>query len=153
MRTRTAARALLVALAVVVLDQVTKAIVRSSIPRGGSVDVLGILDLVNARNTGIAFSLFTDSGALVVVVALVALVALGALLGRAGHRPLVWLPAGLLVGGAVGNLIDRVREGAVTDFIDFPLWPAFNVADSAITVGVVALVWVLERRPRPARVG
>ena len=55
-------------------------------------------------------------------------------------RPLVWLPTGLLVGGALGNLVDRARDGAVTDFIKLPLWPAFNLADVAITVGVLALV-------------
>jgi signal peptidase II len=59
-------------------------------------------------------------------------------------RPLLWLPTGLLLGGALGNMIDRAREGAVTDFIDLPLWPAFNLADVAITAGVVALLLALE---------
>ena len=59
-------------------------------------------------------------------------------------RPLVWLPTGLLLGGAVGNLIDRTARGAVTDFIKLPRWPAFNVADIAITFGVLALLYVLE---------
>jgi signal peptidase II len=62
----------------------------------------------------------------------------------------VWLPTGLLLGGAAGNLIDRVRDGAVTDFIKLPHWPAFNVADIAITVGVLALLYVLEGPPRRA---
>ena len=62
-------------------------------------------------------------------------------------RRLVWLPTGLLIGGATGNLLDRVREGSVTDFVDLPLWPAFNVADMAITVGVLALLYVLEGPP------
>jgi signal peptidase II len=62
----------------------------------------------------------------------------------------VWLPTGLLIGGAAGNLLDRVREGAVTDFIDFPAWPAFNVADMAITFGVLTLLYVLEGPPRRA---
>ena len=64
------------------------------------------------------------------------------------ERPLAWLPTGLLLGGAIGNLIDRVREGAVTDFVKFTAWPAFNVADIAITLGVVALLYVLEGPPR-----
>ncbi len=61
------------------------------------------------------------------------------------HRRLVWLPTGLLIGGAAGNLIDRIRLGAVTDFIKFPHWPAFNVADICVTVGVISLIYVLER--------
>ena len=58
------------------------------------------------------------------------------------------MPAGLLLGGAAGNLLDRLREGYVTDFVKLPRWPAFNVADIAITIGVVALVYVLEGAPR-----
>lgn len=62
-------------------------------------------------------------------------------------RPLIWIPAGLLIGGAIGNLADRVRQGSVTDFIDLPLWPTFNLADVAITAGVLALLLLPERRP------
>ena len=80
-----------------------------------------------------------------VVVAVVALGALLAFFLTHLHRRLVWLPTGLLLGGAAGNLIDRVRAGAVTDFVKLPHWPAFNVADIAITVGVILLVYVLER--------
>ena len=58
----------------------------------------------------------------------------------------MWLPTGLLVGGAIGNIIDRLRDGAVTDFLKLPHWPAFNVADMAITFGVLALFYVLEGR-------
>jgi signal peptidase II len=58
---------------------------------------------------------------------------------------MIWLPAGLLVGGALGNLADRVREGAVTDFVDLPLWPTFNLADVAIVAGVVLLLLTAER--------
>ena len=61
------------------------------------------------------------------------------------RRRLIWLPTGLLLGGAAGNLIDRVRLGAVTDFVKFPFWPAFNVADIAVTFGVLSLIYVLER--------
>ena len=59
-------------------------------------------------------------------------------------KPLIWLPVGLLVGGALGNIVDRIREGAVTDFLKIPWWPAFNLADVAITFGVLALLFVLE---------
>jgi len=144
----TARRAALVALAVLVLDQATKALVRGAIERGEQVPLLLGVDLVNVRNTGVAFSLFSGGGTLLVVLPLLALLALVAFLATQARRPFVWLPAGLLLGGAIGNLVDRVREGAVTDFIDPPLWPAFNLADTAITLGVVALLWVLERRAR-----
>ena len=137
---RTVVRAALVAAVVVVADQVTKAIVRDQIKPGQRVDVLPGIDLINTRNTGVAFSLLSGGGPLVVLVAILALGALVAFFVTHLDRPLVWLPVGLLIGGAAGNLIDRLRDGAVTDFIDFPWWPAFNVADSAISVGAVLLV-------------
>jgi len=80
-----------------------------------------------------------------------ALLALLAFFALHAGRPLVWLPTGLLIGGATGNLIDRVTEGAVVDFVDLPWWPAFNVADVAITCGVVSLLYVLEGPPRHGR--
>jgi signal peptidase II len=85
---------------------------------------------------------------IVIAVVVIAVVALGALLAfflTHLRRRLVWLPTGLLLGGAAGNLIDRLREGAVTDFIKLPHWPAFNLADTCITIGVLVLVYVLER--------
>jgi signal peptidase II len=136
----------LVALAVLAADQVSKAVVRGAVERGERVDLVLGIDLVNVRNTGVAFSLFSGGGTLLVVLPVLALLVLVAFLLRQAHRPLVWLPAGLLLGGALGNLLDRVREGSVTDFVDLPYWPAFNLADAAITVGVVVLVLVLERR-------
>ena len=147
-RGRTALRAALLAGGVLAVDQVTKAIVRDAIGRGERVDVLPGVDLVNTRNSGIAFGLFSDGGAILAVIAALAL--LGLLVFFVTHldRRLVWLPVGLLVAGASGNLIDRAREGSVTDFIDLPLWPAFNVADMAITFGVLALLYVLEGPPR-----
>ena len=99
-------------------DQVTKAIVRGSIGRGERVDVLPGLDLVNTRNTGVAFGFFSGGGTIVAVVAALALAALLVFFATHLARPLVWLPTGLLLGGAAGNLIDRAREGAVTDFVD-----------------------------------
>jgi signal peptidase II len=76
----------------------------------------------------------------------VALLALVLYFARHTAKPLMWLPVGLLLGGALGNIIDRVREGAVVDFLKIPMWPAFNLADVAITVGVLSLIYVLERR-------
>ena len=102
------------------------------------------------RNRGVAFGLFSDGGFLLVVIGIASVVALLAFFVTHSRRPLVWLPTGLLLGGAAGNLIDRTRQGYVTDFIDLPLWPAFNVADTCITIGVVALLYVLEGPPRHA---
>ena len=62
-------------------------------------------------------------------------------------RPMLWLPVGMLLGGAVGNLVDRAREGAVIDFIDPSFWPAFNLADASIVIGVLALLYVVEGKP------
>ncbi len=150
-RRRAAVRAALVAAAVLALDQLTKAIVRSEIARGERVDLLPGIDLVNTRNRGVAFGLFSDGGALLAIVAGLALIGLLAFFVRHMERRLVWLPTGLLIGGATGNLLDRVREGSVTDFVDLPAWPAFNVADMAITFGVLALLYVLEGPPSRAR--
>ena len=100
------------------------------------------------RNTGVAFGFFSGGGTLVLVLTLAALALLVGYFFMRPDRPWLWLPTGLLVGGALGNLIDRVASGAVTDFIKLPAWPAFNVGDMAITFGVFALLWVLEgRRP------
>jgi signal peptidase II len=139
--------AVAVALAVLAADQLTKAIVRGSIGRGERVDLALGVDLVNTRNSGVAFGFFSGGGALVAVVAGLALAALLAFFFTHADRPLVWLPTGLLIGGAAGNLIDRAAEGSVTDFLDPPLWPAFNLADAAITIGVLTLLYVLEGPP------
>jgi signal peptidase II len=141
----TVLRTALVAVLVVVADQLGKAIVRSEIKTTEVVDVLPGIHLINTRNTGVAFSMFSGGGPLVVIVAILALALLLGFFFTHLHRRLVWLPTGLLIGGAAGNLIDRIRLGAVTDFIKFPHWPAFNVADIAVTFGVLTLVYVLER--------
>jgi signal peptidase II len=140
------ARAALVTAAVVALDQATKAIVRASIPLGDRERVVPGIAFVHARNDGVAFNFLAGGSSLVVVVIVLAL---GALLGYfATHvdKPLIWLPTGMLLGGALGNIVDRVRDGAVTDFIKLPAWPAFNVADMSITFGVLVLLYVIERR-------
>lgn len=143
-----AVRAALVAAVTVAADQAVKALVRRTIDRGDAVDLILGIKLVNVRNSGIAFGIFSGGGVVLVVFALAALTALLIFFVRHQDRPLVWLPTGLLIGGAAGNLIDRVREGSVTDFIDLPAWPAFNVADMAITFGVLTLLYVLEGPPR-----
>jgi len=145
---RPVARAALVAAVTVAADQAVKALVRSTIERGEEVDLILGIKFVNVRNSGIAFGMFSGGGVLLVIFAVVALAALLVFFFTHRERPLVWLPTGLLIGGAAGNLIDRVRESGVTDFIDLPAWPAFNVADMAITFGVLTLLYVLEGAPR-----
>jgi signal peptidase II len=143
--------AAVVALVTLAADQAVKAIVRGSIAPTEEVDVIPGVHLVHTRNTGVAFSALSGGGALPTVIGIVAVSALLAFFFTHLGRPLVWLPTGLLLGGAAGNLIDRIRLGSVTDFVKLPHWPAFNLADVAITVGVVALVYVLEGPPRRAR--
>jgi len=145
-RTRSIAfvRAAAVVVIVVILDQVSKHAVRSDISVGQVTTVLPGVRLVHVRNNGVAFGFFSGGGALVLVLTLVALSVLIGYFALRPTRPWLWLPTGMLVGGAVGNLIDRIANGSVTDFIKLPLWPAFNVADMSITFGVIALLFVLE---------
>jgi len=142
---RTAVLTALVAVGVIVADQLSKAIVRGRISRFEEHELVLGIKLINTRNTGVAFSMFSGGGPLVVIIAIVALGALLAFFFTHLHKRLVWLPTGLLIGGAAGNLIDRLRLGAVTDFIKLPHWPAFNVADICVTLGVISLIYVLEK--------
>jgi signal peptidase II len=144
-RTRAAwARAGLVLAAVLAADQLSKALVRGSLAVGERREVVPPLDLVRVNNDGIAFGFLGGGQTLVVVAVAAALVGLVVYFVINAGRPLVWLPTGLLLGGAVGNVFDRVRDGAVTDFLKVPHWPAFNLADMAITAGVIALVLSLD---------
>jgi signal peptidase II len=137
---------------VVAADQLTKHLVDRSIGAGQHRSLLPGVDLVHEINHGVAFSV--SAGGPRVVVGVIAAAIAGILAYFVTHveRPLIWLPAGLMVGGAVGNLVDRIRAGAVTDFIKLPHWPAFNLADTAITLGVLALLYVLREdgSSRPA---
>jgi signal peptidase II len=147
------ARACAVCAAVLVADQAVKALVTSSLQRGEERAIVDGVKLVNVRNSGVAFGQLQGGGAIVAVAIAVALAALLVYFAHHRSRPWIWLPTGMLLGGALGNVVDRVREGAVVDFLKLPHWPAFNVADSAITIGVVVLVLVIERgdgRRRPA---
>ena len=134
-----------VALVVLGLDQVTKIVVEAELTRGEPRVVTGPLELTLTYNDGIAFGLASGAGPLVVVLALVALVALGWFVASAPPGWPTAIAGGLILGGALGNLLDRVTRGEVVDFVSLPAWPAFNLADVAITFGVLALAVIVIR--------
>jgi signal peptidase II len=135
-------RAIALGVLVVAVDQASKAIAADALGPGERIDIVLGFELADVRNRGIAFGLLADGQALVVGVTAVALVLIAGYFALNPSRPGLWIGVGLLSGGAVGNLIDRVRADEVTDFIDPPLWPAFNVADIAIVVGILLVVLV-----------
>ena len=138
-------RAALLVVVVVGVDQLSKRLVSTSIAPGDTRNVLPGLQLTYARNHGVAFGIAPGSDTIVVAVIGAALLAVLLYFARHTSKPLVWLPTGLLIGGALGNILDRVRDGSVTDFIKLPLgWPPFNLADVAITLGVLSLFYVIE---------
>jgi len=140
---------LLIAACVVALDQITKLWVRSNITLYESVPVFGCLSLTNVRNTGSAFGLFVNQAFLLSLIGVVGVVAILLFYRYFSKSNLLGVSAlSLVFGGAIGNLIDRFRFGYVTDFIDVRLWhdyhwPSFNVADSAITVGSIMLIFFI----------
>jgi signal peptidase II len=143
-------RAGLVLLVVVVADQLSKHAIRHSIVPGEEHSVLPGLQLVNTRNNGVAFGFLPGDHIAVTLVIGLALLALLVYFALHATRPLIWLPTGMLIGGALGNILDRLRHGSVTDFIKLPLgWPPFNLADASITLGILILFIVADRR-RPA---
>lgn len=125
---------------VLAADQAAKAAVEANLVLGEQVEVLGPLELTLSHNRGVAFGLAGGGGALLIAVGLAALAVVGCLFARDPARPWMWLATGLVAGGALGNLADRVRADAVTDFVDLPPWPPFNLADVAITAGVIVFV-------------
>lgn len=134
----------LIALAVVAIDQLVKVIVRATINPGDVVEILPGIALVHTTNTGIAFSLFSGSTGVIAVLTLVAIAVIAiVLVAYAGQHRLVPVGGGLLLGGSIGNLIDRVSRDGVTDFISLGPWPPFNVADIAVTCGAILLVLAL----------
>jgi signal peptidase II len=140
---------LAVAAVIVALDRLTKDAIVQAIGPAASIHRIDLLGhwvaLDYAENRGVAFGLFGGLSAILPVVAIAILLAIGLAYVRQTQPPLLLgLAVGLAVGGAVGNLIDRVRLGHVIDFIAIGPWPNFNVADSAVTVGVVGFIaWML----------
>jgi len=130
---------------IVAADQVAKAVVEAQLVPGEDVDLLGPLGLTLAHNRGVAFGLAGGAGAPLIAVSLLALGVVAYLFLRNPARPGMWVATGLLAGGAIGNLIDRVRAGEVTDYVVVSSWPPFNLADVAITAGVLLLAFLYLR--------
>lgn len=148
--------ALVVGGVVVALDQATKALVVRALGPGQDehrVEILGsVLALHYAENTGAAFGIFSGLGRFLTPIALLVTAVLLISIGRMVRpSPLAVIGTGLLIGGAAGNLIDRLRLGYVVDFISVSIWPKFNIADSAITVGIALLAVPLLRESAPER--
>lgn len=133
----------------VVLDQAAKALVEANLQIGEEVDVVGPLELTLSHNSGVAFGLASGGGVRLVLLTVFALTVVGVLFARNPTRPGVWVGVGLLAGGALGNLADRIRADAVTDYVAVGSWPPFNLADVAITAGVLLLVLAYMRESAP----
>jgi signal peptidase II len=144
-----------IALAAVAADQLTKHIVASQLALGDGVHVLGPFWIHHVRNSGIAFGFFSQATAVVIVLTGLAVAWMLVYFARSGARhPILPVALGLVIGGSTSNLLDRVRLGYVTDFLDLRWWPSFNLADSFIVIGVLVLLATLvlaERDPRRPR--
>jgi signal peptidase II len=142
----------LVAGAAVLADQLTKQLVGRTLALGDSVDIVGPFSIHHVQNSGIAFGLFGSRTSSVIVVTAIAVGAMLLFFARSGRRhPVLPVALGLVVGGSIANLIDRVRLGHVTDFLDLVAWPAFNLADTFIVVGVTILFGALVLADRSHR--
>lgn len=133
------------------LDQISKRLVVESIQIGEVKSFLPFMDLTYVRNTGVAFSSFQDSPLIVGLLAFCALGVLAYWFSRHRNVPLAWFATGLIFGGAVGNIIDRLTLSHVVDFLQIKKpesWPTFNLADVAIVIGTLILVLVVERSSR-----
>jgi signal peptidase II len=137
---------------VVGIDRLTKHAVEHSIVAGEERRFLPGVELVNTRNRGVAFGFLPGSHVAVTVLIAVALMVLLVYFALHATRALIWLPTGMLIGGALGNILDRVRQGSVTDFIKLPLgWPPFNIADASISIGILILFVLIDRSRHPGR--
>lgn len=126
-----------VALAAVFADQLTKQVITRTLAVGESIDVVGPFSIHHVKNSGIAFGLFASQTTVVIGVTAVAVALMVWFFARSGRRhPVLPVALGLVLGGSIANLVDRIRLGHVTDFLDLTGWPAFNLADTFIVVGV-----------------
>jgi signal peptidase II len=137
-----------VAALIVALDQLTKWLIRRELPQGDTWADVGLFKVVHFTNTGAAFGILQNAGPLLAVTSVIGMAAILVYLFNPGFaHPLMRVGLALMLGGAVGNLIDRLYAGEVVDFLKVTHFPAFNVADSAITIGVLVLLWTMLREP------
>jgi signal peptidase II len=147
-------RAGLVLIAVVAADQLSKRAVEHAIVPGEEHKLLPGIQLVDTRNHGVAFGFLPGNHVAVTILIALALLLLLAYFARHTAQPLLWLPTGMLLGGALGNILDRLRHGSVTDFIKLPLgWPPFNLADTSITLGILILFLLIDHSRQAGRIG
>jgi signal peptidase II len=132
----------------VLADQGAKAAIEAHLVPDQRIEVFGPLRLTLSHNRGVAFGLAGGAGTGLILITVVALGFVAFLFARDPTKPGMWVAVGLLAGGALGNLADRIRAGAVIDYIDLPHWPPFNLADAAITLGVVLLAVAYIREPK-----
>lgn len=130
---------------ILLADQVAKAAIESNLVPGEHVEVLGPLELTLSHNRGVAFGLAGGAGIGLVLLTVGALALIAYLFARDPSRPGMWVACGMVAGGALGNLADRIFAGEVTDYIAVGPWPPFNLADIAITCGVVLLALIYLR--------
>lgn len=137
-----------IALTVVFLDQLTKFLIRQNLQLNQSIPIIkNIFHLTYITNAGSAFGLFKGFNVFFVLFSIVVIIAIFHYLKRiAKNEKMLQFAVGLLLGGTIGNLIDRLLYGAVIDFIDFRVWPVFNIADSAVTISVIMLVALLWKK-------
>jgi signal peptidase II len=141
---------IIVALAVFVLDRVTKSLVVAQVPYGSEVPLIGhLVGIAHFHNSGAAFGVLPAGAPVFLIASIVVAIGLVVYVVRTPNN--AWTDAilGLIMGGTLGNGYERIAYGTVTDFINFHFWPVFNVADSAISIGVVALVagYLIRRNP------
>ena len=150
-----------VALVILVLDRITKFAVTKNLLQGHSIKIMpGIFHITLISNNGTAFGLFRNQNTFFIIFSALVIISIIAYSSKARPARLIHLqhrsggPAGpaslalgLILGGAIGNLVDRIKFGYIIDFLDFRIWPVFNIADSAITIGVIILIWsILTKR-------
>ena len=138
----------LISAAVVILDQLTKWIVTATMDVGRSIPVFPTFSLTHIRNSGAGFGILQGQNSIFILVALIAIIAIILYLKKITEKHHTTVFASLILGGAAGNLIDRLIYGSVTDFLNFSFWPAFNLADAALTMGVLGLIWMEMRENR-----
>ena len=136
------------ALIIVLLDQLTKFLTKQNFQLNESVPIINnIFHLTYVTNTGSAFGLFKGLNIFFILFSIIVILVIFYNLKRiAKNERLLQFSAGLLLGGTIGNLIDRLSYGAVVDFIDFRVWPVFNIADSAVTIGIILLIFLLWKK-------